>query len=132
MLTRRAFVGLIGCVVASGGLGLGISSRRKIPLANMSSMNLKPLENTTVSLYGSAGQRFKAMVKEVQVETRRGRHGAPDTESVSVCLKIEGNEAPSGAYRLQGDELEMEELLFTSIGRQGRDRRLQAVINRIV
>jgi len=132
MITRRAFVGLLGCVVASGGLGLGLSSRRKIPLTNLSTIDLKPLENSTVCLHGNGGQRINATVKYVQVETWRGRHGAPTTESVSVYLKTESHDAPSGTYRLQGDDVELEEMLFTAVGREGSDRRLQAVINRIV
>jgi hypothetical protein len=132
MITRRAFVGLMGCVVASGSLGLGLSSRRNIPLTKISPDNLKPLENSIVCLHGSDGSCFNAMVEGVQVETRRGRHGAPNTESISVYLKSEANDAPSGTYRMQGDGLEVEEMLFTAVGREGSERRLQAVINRIV
>jgi hypothetical protein len=72
------------------------------------------------------------MVDGVQVETRRGRHGAPDAEGVSVYLKSEANDVLSGTYRLQGDDLEVEEMPFTAVVREGCERRLQAVINRIV
>jgi hypothetical protein len=132
MITRRTFVGLMGCVVASGSLGLGLSRRRNIPLTKMSSDKLKPLENSIVCLHGNDGHRFNAMVESIQVESRHGRYGAPNTESISVYLKSEANDAPSGTYRLQGDEVELEEMLFTAVGREGNERRLQAVINRIV
>jgi len=134
MISRRTFVGLVGCLTAAGGLGLGLTmaNRRNISLVHLSSQDLKNIEKTNVILRARDGQDFAAVVENIQVVVRPGRRGAPTTEQISLRLKNKSADLPAGVYRLQGAETEIEELLFNAVGQPGHDRHLEAVINRIV
>lgn len=138
MMTRRDFMGTLAIVTAAGGFGLGgtLVERRRFDLARIDAARIdvatvRSLERRDVLLRG-AGRAIRANVQDVRSVMRRGAHGAPDTEQISICLTVDDRDAPAGAYRLEDDRFRLDELYFTSINGTGSDRRLEAVITRIV
>lgn len=135
MMTRRTFLGVAAAVTAAGGLGLGGSflQKRRLALAELASANnVLPPKGTAVVLRGPDGNSWRAEVSDVRTTRRPARPGAPGTEQVSLLLKPADRNAPGGNYRLESDDVRVEELHFSPVNQPGRDRRLEAVITRIV
>jgi hypothetical protein len=133
MMTRRNFMGALAFATAAGGLGLGgvLVARRRLDAATIDAVTALSLQNRRVKLAG-AGRVLCAEVCDVQTVRRPARRGAPATEQISICLAVDDAQAPAGIYRLQDSELQLGDLYFTPVGRAGKERRLEAVINRIV
>ena len=70
--------------------------------------------------------------EDVTAVHRPSRPGAPGTEQISLTVAGDLAEAPAGAYRVESDVVSLGELDFLPVGGTGRDRRLEAVITRIV
>ena len=134
MMTRRHFIGTVGGLAAAAGLGIGFARapRRHLPPAQISAGVLRPLTGATLNLVAADGHRLRAVVAAVHDRRRPARHGAPATEEISLLLAADSPEAPGGTYRVVSDELDFGTLDFTAVGREGRDRRLEAVFTRIV
>jgi hypothetical protein len=114
------------------GVGLVFHNRRRLSVRELDSTSLQPLAGTTVTLHGPDGSRLGARVEDIQIIRHPARAGAPANEQISLLLTPVSPEAPGGHYRLDTDTLEIGELDFTAVGRDGRERRLEAVITRIV
>lgn len=133
MMNRRTFVGVAGCLAAAGSLGVGLvfHNRRRLSLREFGSDTLQPLAGSTVTMHGAHGKRLGALVEDVRVVRHPARAGAPANEQISLLLRPASNEAPGGIYRVETDSLLLGELDFTAVGREGQERRLEAVITRI-
>ena len=133
MMTRRTFLGVAATVTAAGGLGLGgtLMQRRRLALAELAAAKGLPSPGTAVVLRGPDGLKLRAVVASVRTAVHPARPGATGTEQTSLLLKVEDREAPGGTYRLESDEVCLDELYFSPVNRPGRDRRLEAVITRI-
>jgi len=133
MMTRRTFLGVVATVTAAGGLGLGgtLMQRRRLAMAELAAAKGLPSPGTAVVLHGPDGLNLRAVVANVRTTVRPARPGAPGTEQTSLLLKADDREAPGGAYRLESDEVSLDELYFSPVNQPGRDRRLEAVITRI-
>ena len=134
MMTRRHFVGTLGGLAAATGLGLTVIGpvRRRLAPAQLDEVALTPLAGSRVTLVGPDGTRLAASVSDVQCQSRPGRHGAPTTEQISLLVRPDRTGAPSGSYRLDAADLELDALTFTAVGPAGRDQQLEAVLTRIV
>ena len=134
MMTRRTFVGVLAVVAAVGGLGLGggVLRRRQLAMDELVPLNLQPLQGTVVSLCARDGRTLRAVVEDVGALRRPARRGAPATEQISLLVAADDREAGAGRYRLESADLSLGDLYFSPVGPQGRERRLEAVITRIV
>lgn len=133
MMTRRNFMGVVATVAAAGALGLGATlGRRRVALAELAAANGLPSPGTAVVLRGPGGRELRAVVAGVHTSVHPARAGAPGTEQTSLLLKAENREAPGGAYRLESADVCLDELYYSPVNRPGRERRLEAVITRIV
>jgi len=134
MMNRRKFVGLLGCLTAAGGLGIGLGVRswRRVAIAELMPAIARPLQGATIALEDRDGHCLTAVVESVQTVRRRARRDAPGTELIILLVRADRRDACAGNYRLRTDDLELDELLFSEVGPVGRQRRLEAVINRIV
>lgn len=132
MMTRRHFLGAAAVVSVAGGLGAGgaLLLRRHLEAAQIDAPTALALRGGVFRLQGYAGS-LPARVAEVHTERKPARPGAPAVEQISICLAVDADAGP-GLYRLQGDDLSLGELYYTPINRPGAERRLEAVITRIV
>lgn len=130
MITRRTFVGVLSAFTAAGALGVGLSgSRRHLAIGGIRSGVLAPLQGRTVFLRGPDGTTSRAVVDRVSVSRQPARPGAPGTEQISMLFDTDGE---AGPYRIENADLVLSELHLTPVNLPGRDRRLEAVITRIV
>jgi hypothetical protein len=90
------------------------------------------LEGHAVTLRRLDGRPEHGMVTDVRVFATPAGHGAPATEQVSLRVKTGNPDLPAGAYRLESDDLVLADLYFMPVGPPGGDRRLEAVVTRIV
>ena len=134
MMNRREFVGLLGCLTAAGGLGVGLGVRpwRRVALSDLVPATARPLQGATITLEDQDGHSLTAVVENVQTVRRRAQRDAPGTEQILLLVRTDRTDACAGNYRLRTDDLELDEMLFTEVGPAGSQRRLEAVINRIV
>lgn len=130
MLTRRVFVSALAVLTAAGGAGVGLAARRRLALENLSAADLAQLEGTVVDLVAPDGTRIAACLTGIAARRRPGGQGTPTVEELSLELSA-GPRASGGHYRLAGPDRECDPMLFTAVGREGRDRRLEAVLTRI-
>jgi len=134
MMNRREFVGLLGCLTAAGGLGIGLGVRtwRRVAIGDLVPATARPLQGTSITLVGRDGHCLSAVVESVQTVRRRAQRDAPGTEQILLLVRADRQDASAGNYRLRTEDLELDELLFSEVGAAGSQRRLEAVINRIV
>ncbi len=133
MMTRRTFVGALSALAAVGSLGLNaVVRRRRLAMKELVPANLRALPGTVVSLRGPDGRTLRATVADVSATRRPARPGAPGTEQISLLVAAEDPSAGAGRYRLRSADVELDDLDFSPVGRPGRERRLEAVITRIV
>ena len=131
MITRRTFVGALGATTAAGALGVGLFevSRRRLSPGEIRPDVVTPLNGSTVVLRAPDGRRLWAVVEDVEVRRRPARPGAPGTEQISVLFAADGE---AGFYRVDHADVSLGKLYLSPVGMPGRDRRLEAVITRIV
>lgn len=134
MMTRRTFMGNLTVVTAAAGLGLGgvLVFQRRLAMVEISATSLEPLRNGSVTLRDSHDRTHKAKVEDVQSIHRPARFGAPATEQISLLLAADDPSAAAGIYRVENADLCLGDLYFSPVGPAGSDRRLEAVITRIV
>ena len=134
MMTRRTFVSALTAAAAVGGFGLGgaLLQRRRLAAGRIGAADVRPLQGADMTLRSPAGRTWRAAVTDVTAVRRPARHGAPATEQISLLVAVHGATPDSGRYRLEGIDLSLDELYFTAVGPAGSDRRLEAVITRIV
>ena len=134
MMNRRTFVGALGCLTAASGLGLGLAlpRRRRLAIAALEPATARCLQGTPVQLQDEQGGRLEAIVEAVDSRRYPARRGAPGTEQISLLIKPDQPDVTSGVYHLQAAELQLAGLHFTAVGPHNGERRLEAVINRIV
>mgnify|MGYP001823931011 CR=1 FL=1 len=134
MMTRRHFVGALAAVAAVGGTGLGglLARRRRVHLPGMMPADLESLAGQAVILQPADGRRLPAIVRNVATRRTRASWGTPATEQISLLIQTEDRDTPAGRYRIEGEDLVLGELHLSPVGAEGRDRRLEAAITRIV
>ena len=134
MMTRRNFLGSLSLVAAAGGLGLGgiFAHRRRLTMAEIRPATLQPLQNSTVTLRTAEGRTMRAVVKDINFKRRPARFGAPGTEQISLLLAADDPNPAAGIYRIENDQVSLGDLYLSPVGQTGRDRRLEAIITRIV
>lgn len=91
-----------------------------------------PLNGAAVSICATDGHVVRGVLSDVTAVHRTGQPGAPDTEQISLLVAANNNDLAAGTYHLQTDHLDLGKLSFMPVGRAGRERRLEAVITRIV
>jgi hypothetical protein len=128
MITRRTFV---GALTAAGAVGIGLTSfgRRHFAIGEVPADEMILLRGRAVSLRGPGQRALRAVVEDVTVVNHPARPGAPGTEQISVLFAADGE---AGFYRIENADLSLDELYLSPVGRPGRDRRLEAVITRVV
>ena len=134
MMTRRSFVSAMGVLAAAGGLGAGIAldQRRRLRMGELVTASILPLRGSPVTLLAEDGTRCAATVAAVDAVRRAARSGAPATEQISLLVAAAERDTPGGNYRLQSPDLDLCSLNFSAVGPSGRQRRLEAVITRIL
>lgn len=135
MMTRRTFVGALAGLAAAGGLGsLGwVTRRRRLATADLSLASANQLRGSQFQMKHAGGDRLQAVVIDVATQRHPARRGAPATEQISVLLQPVGPAEPlAGNYALENSDLKMDSLYLSPVGRQGRERCLEAAITRIV
>ena len=134
MMTRRNFVGALAAVAAAGGSGLAtiLARRPRWSVAAVDVRTAPALKGRNGVLKSATGETLNAVVTEVTAVRRRGGVRAPDTEQISLLVRAVDAKAPGGTYRIEGRDFVLDPLYLSPVGREGRDRRLEAVINRIV
>lgn len=132
MMTRRHFMGVLALLGAAAGLGGTIALRRRLSADGISSDEALSLRGARVSLRARSGPDLRGVIEDVTVVRRPSRRGAPGTEQISLLVADDRDRAPAGAYRVETDDASLGELDFLPVGRAGHDRRLEAVITRIV
>jgi len=134
MMTRRTFVGTLAIVTSACGLGLGgvFANRRRLAMAEIVPETLLPLKESTVALRTAEGLTMRAVVEDISSVRRPARFGAPGTEQISLLMAADDPDAPAGMYRVENDHLILGDLYLSPVGQAGRDRRLEAVITRIL
>jgi hypothetical protein len=134
MMTRRHFMGAITAVAVAGGMGMGSAfvTRRNVSLAKIVPTTALPLQGMAVTLRSDDGPSIRGVIKNVTAVKRPGRSGTPGTEQISLLVSPDNPEALGGNYSVETDDLKLGQLTFMPVGRTGRQRRLEAVINRIV
>lgn len=133
MMTRRHFLGAAAVVSIAGGLGTGgaLWARRRLEAAHIDAAAALSLRDRTVRIEGE-GIAARARVADVRTRRQPARPGTPALEEISICLVVDGVDARPGTYRLHDDEMSLGNLYYTPINRSGAERRLEAVITRIV
>lgn len=134
MMTRRHFIGALSAITAAGGLGFGgkFFDRRRLSLAGIRPASVMPLQGAAVSLQGTRGQIMHGVIGDVTATCQPARDGAPGTEQISLLVALENVEPEGGTYRVQTRDVDLGELNFLPVGKTGSQRRLEAVITRIV
>lgn len=134
MMTRRTFMGNLTVVTAAAGLGLGgvLALKRRLTMAEITPASLEPLRNGSVTLRDSQGHSQAAWVKDVQGACHPARFGAPATEQISLLLTVDDPSVAAGIFRVETADICLGDLYFSPVGEVGSDRRLEAVITRIV
>lgn len=134
MMTRRTFVGAVAMATAAGALGLGLAlgQRRRLAVTELAAAKGLPQPGTAVVLSEPGGRRLRAVVAGLRTRVHPALPGVPGTEQTSLLLKADDREAPGGTYRLESADVTVDELFFSPVNRPGRERRLEAVITRIV
>ncbi|MBC8424805.1 twin-arginine translocation signal domain-containing protein [bacterium] len=134
MMTRRQFMGALTVLTAACGSGLGgvLAYRRRLSLAEIVPAAVLPLQGVAVSLRASSGRTVRGVIEGVTAVRRPSRAGAPGTEQISLLVAGDLAESPSIRYHVETDDVNLGELDFLPVGGNGRARRLEAVITRIV
>ena len=134
MMTRRTFMENLTVVTAAAGLGLGtlFTQQRRLAMNEITPASLEPMRNGSVNLLDSRGRRLGARVKDVQGICHPARFGAPATEQISLLLAVDDPSAAAGIYRVETADLCLGDLYLSPVCGVGTDRRLEAVITRIV
>ncbi len=134
MMTRRNFLGALSLATAAGNLGLGglFAYRQRLAMAEIRPATLQPLQNSTMILRTAEGRTMRAVVKDVSSIRRPARFGAPGTEQISLLLAADDPNPTAGIYRVENDQVSLGDLYLSPVGQTGRDRRLEAIITRIV
>lgn len=134
MMTRRDFVSSLAFVGGAAGLGLSLDilRRRQLGLSGIVPASVVHLQGTTVTLRDESGRDLRAIVERVNAVIHPARPGAPGIEQISLLLKTQVRDAPSGIYRIQTAELDFTELDFTAVDHCDSGQRLEAIISRIV
>lgn len=134
MMTRRTFMGNLTAVTAAAGLGFGgvFALKRRLAMAEITPALLEPLQGGSVTLLDSRGHSHRARVKDIQGVCHPARFGSPATEYISLLLAVDDPSAAAGFYRVETADLCLGDLYFSPVGGVGRNRRLEAVITRIV
>jgi hypothetical protein len=133
MMNRRQFVGAVAAVAAVAGTGLGaLVRRRRVAVEGIDGAVAGDLEGRAVTLRGNDGRPEQGLVTDVRVFATPAGHGAPATEQVSLRVKTAGADPAAGSFRLESDDLVLADLYFSPVGPPGGDRRLEAVVTRIV
>ena len=134
MMTRRIFMGVAAAATAAAGFGLGgiLAERRSLAMAEITPSALASLRNRTVNLHRADGRTIRAVLEDAVSVKHRARFSAPATEQVSLVFAAAEGETAEGTYRVEGSDLSLGNLYLTAVGGTGRDRRLEAVITRIV
>ncbi len=133
-MSRRRFIGTLATVSTAASLGIGSSFARhqRSSLAQIASGSELPLPGTSVSLRTADGQIEQGLIEHVTSVRFPAHKGAPGTEQVSLLIDVNISEPAGGNYRVTTDTQDLGELDLMPVGPAGRDRRLEAVINRIV
>ncbi len=134
MMTRRHFIGTLSAITAAGGLGFGgnFFARRNLSVAGIRPASAIPLQGAAVTLHGTNGQILQGVIGDVTATCQPARHGAPGTEQISLLVALDNAEPAGGTYRVQTRDIDLGELNFLPVGKIGPQRRLEAVITRIV
>jgi len=134
MMTRRKFMGALTAIATAGGLGLGgvFALRKRLTLAQIKPATALPLQNAVAFLRAPGSRPLRAIIADVSVVRHRAGPGAPGTENISLLFKTDNREAPAGFYRVETDDVSLDHLYLSPVGMPGRERRLEAVITRIV
>lgn len=134
MMTRRMFVGALAAVTAAGGSGLSsvLARRRRLPVTGLNARSVPELNGQSVVLKSAEGQSLAAVVTDVRSVHRRGDVHTPGTEQVSLTFRTREPNPGAGSYRIEGQDIVLEPLYLSPVGPEGKDRRLEAVITRIV
>lgn len=134
MMTRRNFLGALSLATAAGSLGLGgiFTHRRRLAMAEIRPATLQPLQNSTMILRTAEGRTMRAVVKDISSIRRPARFGAPGTEQISLLLAADDPNPTAGIYRVENDQVSLGDLYLSPVGQTGRDRRLEAIITRIL
>ena len=134
MMTRRTFVGAFAALTAAGGSGLSalLARRRRLTMAGIVPAEVMPLIGQSVRMRSADGHTLDAVVRDVSTGSNRARFGAPATEQISLLLQADDSHAPAGTYRIEGQDLVLDHLYLSPVGPEGSERRLEAVITRIV
>ena len=101
-------------------------------MAEIRPATLQPLQNSTVTLRTAEGRTMRAVVKDVSSMRRPARFGAPGTEQISLLLAADDSNPAAGIYRIENNQVSLGDLYLSPVGQTGRDRRLEAIITRIV
>ena len=134
MMTRRMFMGALAAVTAAGGSGLGalLARRRRWPVVGMNTRTVPALLGQTVVLKSDDGASLAAIVVDVKSVRRPGDARTPATEQISLIFRTSDPNPSAGAYHVEGQDTVLEPLYLSPVGPEGQDRRLEAVITRIV
>jgi len=134
MMTRRQFMGALTVLTAACGSGLGgvLAYRRRLSMAELVPAAVLPLRGAAVSLRAPGGRNLRGVIEDVTAVHHAARTGAPGTEQISLVVAGDLAEALSNRYRVETDDVNLGELDFLPVGGTGRERRLEAVITRIV
>jgi hypothetical protein len=134
MMTRRRFMGALSVLTAACTAGLGgvIVQRRRLAMGELVPDSMIALKGSEVLLNAAGGGSLRGVLEDVTAVRRPGRFGAPTTVQISLLVEADRIDAPAGAYRLETDDVKLDRLDFLPVGGNGRDRRLEAVITRIV
>ena len=134
MMTRRTFVGAFAALTAAGGSGLSalLARRRRLTMAGIAPATVRPLVGQPVRMRYADGRQLDAVVRDICTKNNRARFGAPATEQISLLLQANDHDAKAGFYRVESDDLVLGDLYFSPVGPEGSERRLEAVITRIV
>lgn len=133
MMNRRQFVAALAAVTAAAGTGIGaLMRRRRVAVQGVNGEVTGMLEGRAVTLHSADGHRRRGVVTDVRGFATRTRLGAPATEQVALRVKAGRTDLPAGIYRLENDDLVLADLYFSPVGPAGDERRLEAVISRIV
>ncbi len=133
-MTRRHFIGALSAVTAAGGLGFGgnFFARRRLSVAEIRPVSVMPLQGAAVSLQGANGQIIQGVIGDVTTNCQPARYGAPGTEQISLLVALDSAEPEGGTYRVQTRDVDLGQLNLLPVGKLGSQRRLEAVITRIV
>jgi hypothetical protein len=101
-------------------------------VAGVNARTVPALKGQSVVLKSIEGPSLVAVVADVQSVRRRGDAHTPGTEQISLMFRTADPNAPAGTYHIEGQDIVLEPLYLSPVGPEGQDRRLEAVITRIV